>query len=381
MTAVVRLLRKIIFWLHLIAGCTAGIVILLMSLTGAILMYERQILEWMDGYTISANENVARLPLEDLAAKAAAANPKQPLTAITVEANQHDAVALAFGREATQYANPYTGELLGEGSAKARDFFHFVTELHRWLALAGDQRDTGKAVTGAACLVFLFLVLSGLYLWFPRRFTWHFIKRIVTFDRRLTGRARDWNWHNVYGFWACIPLLLIILTGLIMAYPWANNLLFTLTGNAVPPARAAQAKPQGGKPAAPIPLKGLNQAWDLAVAKVPTWQSITLRLPAGPTAPALIFISESHRGRPDLKSQLNVNLASGEVVSWEPFSTHNLGKQLRFWARWVHTGEAGGWIGQTLAGLAALAAAILVWTGFAMSWQRFRRRKGAAGVK
>ncbi len=92
----------------------------------------------------------------------------------------------------------------------------------------------------------------------------------------------------------------------------------------------------------------------------------------------MLFISESHQGRPDLKSQLNVNLASGEVVTWETFSTHNLGKQLRFWARWVHTGEAGGFIGQTIAGLAALSAAVLVWTGISMSWQRFRRRKGVA---
>lgn len=377
MTTVVRLLRKSIFWLHLVAGCLAGVVILLMSLTGALLMYERQILEWVDGYKVTPAANASRLPLEELAAKATTANPKQALTALTVESDPQAAVTLSFGREGTQYANPFTGELLGEGAAKARNFFHFVTELHRWLALEGESRDTGKAVTGAACLVFLFLVISGLYLLFPRRFTWHFIKRIVAFDRRLTGRARDWNWHNVFGFWACVPLLLIILTGLIMAYPWANNLLFTLTGNPPPPPRAQQARPQGGKPE-PVALNGLNQAWDTAVAKVPTWQSITVRLPANAKAPAMIFISESHQGRPDLKSQLNVNLASGEVVTWETFSTYNLGKQLRFWARWVHTGEAGGLIGQTLAGLAALSAAVLVWTGFSMSWQRFRRRKGVA---
>lgn len=377
MTAAVRLLRKTIFWLHLIAGCLAGVVILLMSLTGAVLMYERQILEWVDGYKVTPAADAKRLPLEELAAKATAANPKQALTALTVESDANAAVMLAFGREATQYAHPFTGELLGEGAAKARDFFHFVTGLHRWLALEGASRDTGKAITGAACLVFLFLVISGLYLWFPRRFTWHFIKRIISFDRRLTGRARDWNWHNVFGFWACLPLVFIIVTGLIMAYPWANNLLFTLTGNPPPPPRAQQARPQGGKPE-PVALNGLNQAWDTAVAKVPTWQSITVRLPASPKAPAMIFISESHQGRPDLKSQLNVNLASGEIVTWETFSTYNLGKQLRFWARWVHTGEAGGIIGQTVAGFAAISAAVLVWTGFSMSWQRFRRRKGAA---
>ena len=367
--------RKLVFWLHLIAGCAAGIVILLMALTGTVLMYERQILEWVDGYQIAqADGDAKRLPLEELVGKVNETSPKQPVTAVTVEADPAQSVALSLGRDGVKFIHPYTGEILGDGAPKTRDFFHLVTELHRWLALSGEQRDVGKAVTGAACLVFLFLVLSGLYLWFPRRLTWHFIKRIVAFDRRLTGRARDWNWHNVFGFWACLPLLFIILTGLVMAYPWANNLLFTLTGNPVPPPRAAGGG-RGAAAPAPVPVAGLDKAFALAKEKVPAWQSITLRLPAAAKAPAMIFISESHQGRPDLKSQLNVNLATGEVATWETFDSYNLGKKLRFWSRWVHTGEAGGIVGQTVAGLSAIAAAILVWTGFAMSWQRFKRRK------
>lgn len=379
--AAARLLRKALFWLHLIVGCTAGLIILVMALTGTVLMYERQILDAVDGYTVTTAPGSTRLPLDEMVARVTAASPGQAVTAITVENDPARAVQLSFGRDTTRFVDPVSAEILGEGAHKTRAFFHFVTELHRWLALEGAGRDTGKAVTGAACLVFLFLVLSGLYLWWPRRLTWHFIKRLVTFDKRLTGRARDWNWHNVFGFWSCVPLLLIILTGLIMAYPWANNLLYTLTGNPVPPPRSqAGGRPPGGgaRPAtAEAPVKGLDKAWDLAVQKVPSWQNITLRLPNAPGAPAMVVISESHRGRPDLKSQLNVKLPSGEVAAWEPFDSYNLGKKLRFWSRWVHTGEAGGFLGQTVAGLAAVAAAVLVWTGLSMTWTRFRRqRKG-----
>ena len=40
--------RKIIFWCHLPVGVTAGIVILIMSVTGALLAYEKQIIAWAD---------------------------------------------------------------------------------------------------------------------------------------------------------------------------------------------------------------------------------------------------------------------------------------------------------------------------------------------
>ena len=41
-------LRKVLFWCHLAAGVTAGVVILIMSVTGALLTYEKQIIAWAD---------------------------------------------------------------------------------------------------------------------------------------------------------------------------------------------------------------------------------------------------------------------------------------------------------------------------------------------
>ena len=41
-------LRTLIFWPHLVAGITAGVVILVMSVTGVLLTYERQLIAWSD---------------------------------------------------------------------------------------------------------------------------------------------------------------------------------------------------------------------------------------------------------------------------------------------------------------------------------------------
>jgi uncharacterized iron-regulated membrane protein len=82
-----------------------------------------------------------------------------------------------------------------------------------------------------------------------------------------------------------------------------------------------------------------------------------------------------------LRSQLTLDSKTGEVLRWEPFDSFNLGRRLRTWARFVHTGEAGGALGQTIAAFASAGAAFLVCTGFTLAWRRFRerRRRGPTG--
>jgi uncharacterized iron-regulated membrane protein len=82
-------------------------------------------------------------------------------------------------------------------------------------------------------------------------------------------------------------------------------------------------------------------------------------------------IARGQRGRPDLRDQISLDRATGEVVKWEPYASQSPGRRLRTWSRWVHTGEAGGVIGQTVAGLVSAGAVVLVWTGIALALRRF----------
>jgi uncharacterized iron-regulated membrane protein len=131
---------------------------------------------------------------------------------------------VSFGREGgAVFIDPYRGTVLG-GLSPMHDFLHEVVEWHRWRG----SRDLGRPLTGAANLGFLALVMLGVYLWWPHRWTRETVRRAMLFDARLRGRARDFNRHKVIGIWCA---------GLVMSYPWGNNLLFTLTGNeAAPPA-------------------------------------------------------------------------------------------------------------------------------------------------
>ena len=119
-----------------------------------------------------------------------------------------------------------------------------MTDWHRWLGQEGAGRETGRAITGACNLAFLFLVLSGMYLWIPRGYTWKHFRAVLLFRGGLEGKARDFNWHNVFGIWMAVPLVLVVASGAVMSYAWANDLLYRLATGEPAPAGAAKKRPQ-----------------------------------------------------------------------------------------------------------------------------------------
>jgi uncharacterized iron-regulated membrane protein len=70
-------------------------------------------------------------------------------------------------------------------------------------------------------------------------------------------------------------------------------------------------------------------------------------------------------------TQLSLDPFTGAVLRREGYADQNLGRRVRSWTRFLHTGEALGPVGKAVAGLASAAAALLVWTGFALAWRRF----------
>ncbi|HYI10784.1 MAG TPA: PepSY-associated TM helix domain-containing protein [Thermoanaerobaculia bacterium] len=368
-------LRKIFFWLHLAAGVTAGAVILLMSVTGVLLAFERQVVAYAERDLRASAEQaaLAPLPLSQLVA-AASAEAGATASNVVVRADRLAPVAVAFGRERTLFVNPYSGAVLGEGARGVRWFFEGNKSLHRWLAMKGEGRERGKAVTGAANLAFLFIVLSGLVIWIPRRRTRTGFRNALFFRRGLRGRARDFNWHHVLGIWAFVPLVAIVFSAVVISYPWATRLVYRAFGSTPPQQQQQQANERpGGK----VDLAALDRLWPAArneaAGVAPRWQSISIRLPFSRKGPATFALDEGNGARPDKRSQLLLDPRSGRLEEHKTYGQQEAGQQARAWLRWIHTGEAGGIAGQFVAMLASAAAVVLVWTGIALALRRFAR--------
>jgi uncharacterized iron-regulated membrane protein len=366
------MVRKTFFWLHLAGGLSAGTIVFIMSVTGVLLTYERQIVAWADRDLRSLPpEGAPRLPITVLLEKSFDSGEGELPVSLTVRSDPEAPASISLGRSRSLFVSPYTGESLGEGNQRVRRFFRGVTDWHRWLGASDESRPTGKAITGAANLAFLFLVGTGFYLWWPRAWKWQSLRSVVFFRRGLTGKARDFNWHNTIGFWSAAPLFVIVISGVVISYPWASDLLYRVTGSE-PPARRADGPraPANRAPSAPD-YRGLDQGLEIAAAQVPGWKSITVRFSSNPEDPWSFAIDRGNGARPDLRAQVIVDRDTGEVLRLEPYARQLPAQKIRGWLRFLHTGEALGVAGQTVAGAVSLGAAFLVFTGFCLSWRRF----------
>jgi len=426
-----KVFRSVLFWMHLAAGLIAGLSVLVMCFTGTVIAFEDEIVGWSERDARQVTppaENATALPLADLQRKLREVQPEFRAASVTVQNDPTAAILFSAGRDGGYYANPYTGEFRQPASTKVHDFMHTMTDWHRFLGREGDQRAVGKAINGACNIAFCFLALSGLYLWMPRTWSWRGVKAIAFFNFKFAGKARDFNWHNVIGLWSAPILIVLTLTAIPISYRWGSNLVYKLVGEEPPVPQGP-----GGATAPAFEIKRPTPearplSYDIILAQVqkdfPQWSTISLRsggsqqrpqaagAPSTPRpegaapsregqAPASEVRGESRRadgGGPRTPQPLTVairepgawprtatttltlNPFTGEVLKREGFGDLSTGRQLRTWTRFLHTGQALGWPGQFVAGLACLGGCFLVYTGIALSCRRFFGKRTPAAT-
>jgi uncharacterized iron-regulated membrane protein len=348
----------------------------MMSATGVLLAYERQILAWADrAHDAAPPPGAPRQPLAELLAAAQRERPGFRPIAITLRNEPGAPVAFTAGRDGTLLVNPYTAAVREPGPGALRDLFETIEGWHRWFNVSGASRATARAITGASNLVFLVLVVSGTYLWLPRVWKWAaFRTRLLLNAKAATSKARDFNWHHVFGIWSALPLAVVVATAVVFSFPWANDLVYRSVGEQ-PPARGG---PPGGGIRGPAAVSGDARAPSLTydalfarAAEHGDWQTLTLSLPPGGASSSARFtVDQGNGGQPQHRHTLTLDAATGEVQSWAPFSSQPPGQRLRIWIRFLHTGEALGIVGQTIAALVSLTSVIMVWTGLALACRR-----------
>lgn len=422
-------IRTVFFWMHLAMGVSAGVIILLMSVTGVMLGYERQMIAWIDGVpratvpelaadgmsgpaaSPSDRFATARLPLDTLLARAAV--DRAAVASMVIKAGATDPVSVRFRDRANPSLalDPYSGAVIPAPQGESgQAFFSGLRRWHRWMgASAADARATARNITGTANLIFLFIVLSGLYLWWPNHWSRARLRTHTVFQPRLHGKARDFNWHHTLGFWSAIPLAIVVATGVFISFQWPERWLDRALGSAEEKAAVIAAASGGESGAASGAARGASTAASNAAISLeaaeppplphaasladvfaaaqqarPEWRQVTLTLAAPQDSTHTVLVAEGNTYRPDLRTTFDVHTETAERVATRDFSSLSTARKIRAWVRFGHTGEVFGIAGQTVATLVTLAGAFLVWTGFSLayrrltSWRRRRRRLASA---
>ncbi|MFG1423746.1 PepSY domain-containing protein [Roseixanthobacter liquoris] len=401
------MLKAIWFQIHWFLGVTAGIVLAVVGVTGAMLSFEDEILAALNPGIITVQPAPAGpLAPDQLLERIRANAPGKTPTALMVSFDATRAARVTFApppppagapaagpggpRGENRHVNPYDGALLGEVQGQA--FFRFVMQVHRWLA-AGD---VGKQIVGASTIGLIVLSLSGLYLRWPRRaLDWRNWLRL-DFGRR--GRSFLWELHSVIGTWVLPFYLLASLTGLYWSYDWYRGALFDLTGTPRPAAQQA-ARPAGPPPGAPAaapanasppgeraPREGrdarngapLNLAalWPAFVRESGGYSTATLRLPQGNAQTLTITYQPVNPAHERANNTLVLD-AAGQVREHRRYDDLPGGQKLMASIFPLHSGGYFGFTGTLLMMLASLLMPLFAVTGWMLYLDRRKKKRAA----
>lgn len=363
-------LREVWFQLHWFVGITAGTLLAVIGLTGAILAFEDEIVAAINPGVFSvAPEQTPLLGPEQILQAARQARPDERVASLTFKAAAGSSVSVRFApppgerRGPEIHIHPYSGALLP--AARGEAVFQFVDSLHRWLLL---PRAPGRIVLGILALCLVGLALSGLYLRWPRKKDW---RSWLTFNPRLRGRSFLWALHAIAGTWALVAYLVVAGTGIYWSFDIVRG---TLQDWAATPS----AQPREGKPARTKRGDGgIDPAWQTFVAKAPGWSNATIRLPErGSGAYQLTWVAQD---APHDRARNRMSLGGdGALLKDERHADLTTGQRALTTIRPLHTGTYFGLPGRIVMMLASLALPGFAITGWMLYLGRRRQKRALA---
>jgi uncharacterized iron-regulated membrane protein len=388
-------IRQFLNDIHLYAGLTCGLIVIAVCLTGTIYVYNTEIREFFDSERYFVEKEGKAIPLDELKSTLETQLGGQVVgfQVFGLEGRTHQFSLKKSGEEnsITYFVNPYSGEVLADNAQKTttETFMGYLFSTHRWLLLdkvetpildSMSNQDLGRLINGIATSLFLLGVLTGIFLWLP--------KKAINWKQGLTVKWSG-NWkrinhdlHNTLAFYSLIALFIMAVTGPFWSFGWYK------TGwqktwdtyqapkeepkaNSVPEAEPIQdSLPQ---PAAPV--VSLDELLALSKHQLPYEGNVRFTLPED--AEGEIGVSKSRIGffARAGADQLKVIPATLEVKETVLFGNLPVRQQIGKSVKALHTGEIFGQFTKFLWVIACAIATSLPITGTLIWWNK-RSKKG-----
>ena len=386
-------MRKIFRNIHLWLSVPFGILITLICLSGAALVFEKEVMELChrELYFVKKVE-AAPLPMEQLMTKVAATLPDSvSVTGVNISSDPERAyqVTLSKPRRASMYVDQYTGEITGK--YERAPFFNFMFRMHRWL-LDSMKQDGGifwgKMIVGTSTLMFVFVLISGVVVWWPR--TRKALKNSLKIVANKGWRRFWYDLHVAGGMYALVFLLAMALTGLTWSFQWYRTGFYKTFGVEVQPSMghgnaAANSTAKGGKREGKpegregrgahrySPYTNWQQVYEQLAEANPDYKQISV---SDGSASVAVPRFGNQRGTDRYK----FNPRNGEITETTLYKDLDNSGKIRGWIYSVHVGSWGGMLTRILTFVAALIGASLPLTGYYL-WIRKKIKRRPASPK
>jgi uncharacterized iron-regulated membrane protein len=370
-------LKQIFGKLHLWLGLASGLVVLIVAGTGILLVFEDELDEWAnhDFYFVPVPQNAQRLPVDSLYHTAVAYDPEIKVTRIYIETQEPDRSVIFMAKKNKKYTwhiavDPYTGKLIGAREFNKR-FFGVVLNLHRHLCM----NEVGLVITGASCLIFVVMIITGIVLWWPKR--WRILKQRTRIAWSSKWKRLNWDLHAVGGFYVHLVLLAISLTGLTWAYDWFNNAIYLLADGK--PMKKVEAPANVVKQ--PIQAGFYESLYQQTNNRLPYKGRISMLLPTADSLSVTVNKMNHEVAENNVTDVLYFEKGTGRLLKENLFKNSSTGNKIRRMVYPIHTGKLYGLPTQIIALIAAIVAFSLPITGFLIYLVGRKKRKAKAVKK
>jgi uncharacterized iron-regulated membrane protein len=227
--------KKTIRNIHLWLGLSSGIIVFIIAITGCLYAFQEEIQNITEEYRFVEKQNAPFLLPSELEKIARKEFPNKTLHAIKYNDSSKSAEAIFFSHDDTVasndyyyiiYLNPYSGQIL-EKADMYSGFFRWVLDGHFYLWL---PHEIGQTVCASATLIFLFILITGLILWFPKNKKAAKQRFWFRWKEGLKWKRKNYDLHNITGFYVMSIALIFAVTGLVWGFPWFAYCYYTITG-------------------------------------------------------------------------------------------------------------------------------------------------------
>ena len=390
-------MKKIFRKIHLWLSVPFGLIITLVCFSGAILVFENEVNEWFrrDLYYVETVKE-SPLPMDKLLEKVATTLPDSvSVTGVSISSDPGRAyqVSLSKPRRASLYVDQYTGEV--KGKSERSGFFMFMFRMHRWLLDSMNPGNEGifwgKMIVGVSTLLLVFVLISGIVIWWPR--TRKALKNSLKITATKGWRRFWYDLHVAGGMYALIFLLAMALTGLTWSFPWYRTAFYKVFGVEVQQ-RAAQGHEQksdaqkrdtklathrekkregnevrkGERSRRPennhsdmysvtSPFVYWQEIYDKLRRQNPEYKQISI-------SSGTASVSFNRFGNQRASDRYSFNTDNGEFTETNLYQHQDKSGKIRGWIYSVHVGNWGGMLTRILTFIAALLGAALPLTGY-----------------
>jgi uncharacterized iron-regulated membrane protein len=243
-------LRRAIFQIHLWFGIILAAYSVVIGVTGAILIFNEEIEDALYAKQLHISPTPRQTTFDSILTNVRVTHPGWLAVGLRdIDRNDRATmIVMSPMNDPTTtnlryvYVDPNTGRILLD-RLRYDSVLGWVFHLHLYLLL--DR--IGLTISGWMALGLLILCISGIIIWWPGVARW---TAALVLRRRSSWRRLNWDIHSVTGFWCCIALTAVSLTGVYFAFPLPiAGTIVKLTGGNLREAISYVSMPQ------PLPAK------------------------------------------------------------------------------------------------------------------------------